>query len=150
LREHPVEPGIHLLIWGGVIVAFALGDENGIGWFHQPEQSLWWPMIIGAIWNAVTFLAAGRLAIHALLRRRWVAWLSAMAGLSVLVLAGKTATQWLYILVAVPELRIVGVFDLAAENVYSLTLFMPRSPAIYLPRCHPQFAGSNDLVPVPL
>jgi hypothetical protein len=134
LREHPVEPGVHLLIWVGIIVAVAVGKNNGIGWFHQPEQSLWWPMVIGAIWNAVTFLGAGRLAVHALLRRRWVAWLTGLVRLSVLVLIGKTAFQWLYILVAEPELRVIGFFELAAENSYSLTAMLLAGTLYFLVR----------------
>ena len=59
-RAHPVEIGVHALLWGGFIVMMATGEENGVGWFHQPEQSLWFPMVHGAIWNAVTFVGAGR------------------------------------------------------------------------------------------
>ncbi len=121
LKSQRVECGVHFLLWSAFLAVMGTGENNGIGWFQQPAHSLWFPLITGALWNALTFLAAGYGAINALQRRTPGPWLTGLALVAVVVLTGKTMTQWLYIRLAEPSLSDVGFFALAGENAYSFT-----------------------------
>jgi LytTr DNA-binding domain len=119
VRRHPIEVGMQVVLWAGFILLMANGESNGVGYFQQPGHSLLFPLLHGAVWNAVTFLAAGLVLLPQLLARRWRAAASSLAAGTVLVLCGKTLGEWLYIQWAVPDLRAVSPFALGLENVYS-------------------------------
>jgi hypothetical protein len=123
LGRHPVECGVHVVLWSAIVVLMATGESNGVGWFQQPAHDLWFPLIIGALWNAFTFLAAGYATRLALAARSPRPWLSGLVLTTLIVLAGKTAMHWLYIRLAEPSLAEVGFVALAGENAYSLAAF---------------------------
>ncbi len=118
-RRHPIELGAHAVLWGSFLVLMASGESNGVGYFHQPGQSLVFPLLHGALWNTVTFLAAGFVLLPRLLARRWQGVASGLATLAALVLTGKTLGEWLYVRLAVPDLRALSPLELGLENVYS-------------------------------
>lgn len=118
-RKHPIELGAHAVIWGAFLVLMARGDSNGVGYFRQPGHSLIFPLLHGALWNMATFLAAGLVLLPRLLARRWQDSASALATLAALVLTGKTLGEFLYVRLAVPDLRVLSPLELGLENVYS-------------------------------
>lgn len=107
------------MIWGAFLVLMARGDSNGVGYFRQPGHSLIFPLLHGALWNMATFLAAGLVLLPRLLARRWQDSASALATLAALVLTGKTLGEFLYVRLAVPDLRVLSPLELGLENVYS-------------------------------
>lgn len=118
--QHPREWGAHLVCWTAFIVALGAGSQNGIGWFQQPNQSLWVPLIHGAAWNAATFLLVGRWTTHTLQTGNWSSFLKFVALWSCLLLPAKSGLEWAYVQLFEPELRDVSVWGFAIENVYSL------------------------------
>jgi len=62
-----------MLLWSAVVVLMATGDRNGIGWFQQPQTDLWFPMISGVLWRALTSLAASYATLVTLRQRSAVA-----------------------------------------------------------------------------
>jgi hypothetical protein len=118
--RHPIELGVHLVLWSAFLVLMASGDSNGVGYFQQPRQSLVLPLLHGALWNAIAFLGVGIVCLPQLLDRRWRAAASSFAVLATVVLAGKTLGEWLYVRLAVPDLRGLSPYDLGLENVYSV------------------------------
>lgn len=118
--QHPREWGAHLVCWTAFIVALGAGSQNGIGWFQQPDQSLWVPLIHGAAWNAATFLLVGRWTTQALQAGDWSALLKFVALWSCFLLPMKSALEWIYVQFFEPELRHVSLWEFAVENIYSL------------------------------
>jgi LytTr DNA-binding domain len=119
VQGHRAEVAAHVLLWGAFIVLMASGDTNGVGYFQQPGDSLLFPLLHGAAWNAATFLVSGLVLLPLLFERRWLRAAGCLATFALLVLAGKSLGEWLYIRFAVPDLRSLTMPALALENAYS-------------------------------
>jgi hypothetical protein len=122
------------MLWSAFLVLMASGDSNGVGYFQQPRQSLVFPLVHGALWNAIAFLGVGVVCLPRLYERRWQAAASSFATLAIAVLAGKTLGEWLYVRLAVPDLRDLSPFDLGLENVYSVAAALLLGMLYFLAR----------------
>ncbi len=116
-----IEIGANAVLWIGWIVMMNSGTENGIGYFHQPGHELLWPLINGALFNAVIFVAnAFWLMPRYLQPRRFGAYMFRLVTLSAAVLLFKTLSEKVLILLAYPDLRSVSLHRLALENLWVL------------------------------
>ncbi len=97
----------------------SLGHGNGFGYFHQPQNSLVAPLIVGGLINAALFWAN---AFHAvpnyLARGRWRDYLLVIVALYAANVGVQTVSQKLIILISEPGLSRLGWADLAVENMY--------------------------------
>lgn len=120
-----MEVMINLLLWVGWIVWMISGTENGFGYFHQPGHSLFWPMINGALFNALTFGLTGfYLVPKYLARKRPGGFLLGLAVLASLVLSCKSVVEKLIIALQMPDLAELSFIALAVENLYPLLAFI--------------------------
>jgi hypothetical protein len=123
-----LEIAFHLVTWIGWIVLMDSGRENGIGYFHQPEVDLLAPLVHGALFNAVLFFGnAYGLMPRFLARGSLRRYLAGLAGLSLVVLVGKTLGERVLILLWMPSLVRVSLGELALENVYMATAMIVLS-----------------------
>lgn len=115
-----VEIAINALLWIGWIVLINAGTENGIGYFHQPDQDLLVPLVNGAVFNAITFFSNAFWLMPRYLRpHRFSRYFGGIALLFMGVIVFKTLAERLIILVSMPGLLRVPLDLLALENVYS-------------------------------
>ena len=97
----------------------SLGEENGFGYFHQPQNDITIPLIVGGIINAATFWAHAFYAMPRLLKAgKWAPYSAAVAGLLAGNVALQTMTQSAIISLGEPTLRHVTTWELAVENSY--------------------------------
>lgn len=120
-----IEIAINALLWMGWIGLLNSGTENGIGYFHQPDQDLLVPLVNGSVFNAITFFGnAFWLMPHYLLPHRFSRYFSGIALLFLGVIAFKTLAERLIILVSMPGLLHVPLGLLALENVYAFLVML--------------------------
>lgn len=123
-RFHTVlllEWSINLFFWIGWILLINSGTENGIGYFHQPKHDLIWPLLYGALFNAITFtMVCFFLAPVYLAKRLFWRFFLGLGLLIIVVLLSKTVCDLLIIALQMPELEDISFAMLMLENFYIL------------------------------
>ncbi len=114
-----------LLLWAGWVAVFNAGTANGFGYFHQPEHNLLWPLVNGALFNAALFLAmVWCLVPRYLAKKRYAAFAMAVGTVALGYLVLKTLAERLIIVLDMPSLADISLFQLGLENVYTLIAFV--------------------------
>ena len=118
-RPAYLEWTIWLVLCAAYIWLISLGDENGQGYFHQPQQSLVAPLVVGGIINAALFWGNAFYAIPQFLERgRWQIFAAVLLALTAASIALQTVTQKLIITFIEPELSTLTWSALVLENLY--------------------------------
>ncbi len=113
------EAAIWLMLFAGFVWAMSIGGENGFGWFHQPENSLAAPLVLGGIINGALFWGNAFYAIPQFLERgQWRQFLAVLFSLTAASVVLQAVTQKLIIIFIEPELSGLGWLALITENLY--------------------------------
>lgn len=121
MRPRPafLEWAIWLAISAAYIWLVSMGSENGQGYFHQPQQSLVAPLVVGGMINAALFWGNAFYAIPKFLERsRWQIFAAVLIALSIASVGLQTVTQKLIITLFEPELGAITWSALVLENLY--------------------------------
>jgi len=113
------ESAVWLVLCAGWVWVISLGDENGFGYFHQPDNGLLAPLIAGTVINAVLFILNTFYAIPRFLAmgqwRQYAVIIIVLFSANVFL---QTSVQKLIILFSEPGLSALSWAALAIENTY--------------------------------
>lgn len=105
---------VTLYIW-----VISLGDENGFGFFHQPQNSMVVPLAVGALINAGLFCVHAFYAIPTFLASgQWHRYIAVIFGFGVASIVFQVVTQKLIIIFLEPELSGLSWAALTLENTF--------------------------------
>lgn len=100
-----------------IIAVFQVGEENGIGYYHQPDHNLLPALIHGSIFNLGVFYLNGFILVPRFLvlgkRVRYFVFLVGLLGSAVIL---KTLSETFLIALFYPSLASLTLLQLALEN----------------------------------
>lgn len=133
-------PGIRLARWefwvwillcAGIMIILSLGANNGVGVFHQPEQDLFLPVLLGCITNGlILYLLGIRVVPYFFLKKRHVKLLGMVLLVLVVATFIKAFLDFWIIQLRDPELMTYPFTVLIEENLYA-TSFMVTLGSAY-------------------